>query len=336
MASNSQEDAAGWDVDEWDPSRGSFAQHAVAGSIAGMAEHSMMFPIDTIKTLMQTRPVGLAGGSSSAVVVVSQLWSVHGVARFWRGVQTMFTGCVPAHGAYFTIYETAKPALSRMLTTNSHRGNNALGSGQYGGALAAGGAVALGTVAHDVIMTPMDVCKQRLQLGLYHNRMFDCACAIMRQEGLRAFVLSYPTTLLMNMPYALVMGSVNESLRHAMHPDGAYTLSAYLLAGAGAGAAAAAFTNPLDVVKTRLQTQHLACMLPSAAAPPHESARACPSAPLVYRGLAHTVSAIWQQEGLRGFFRGIGPRMLIHAPSVAICWSTYETIKHTLERLQYF
>jgi len=26
--------------------------------------------------------------------------------------------------------------------------------------------------------------------------------------------------------------------------------------------------------------------------------------------------------------------MLIHAPSVAICWTTYEGIKHALERLQ--
>ena len=146
-------------------------QHAVAGSIAGMAEHSMMFPMDTIKTLMQTRPrvSNLARESvstmePSAMMVISQLWSVHGTARFWRGVQTMFTGCVPAHGAYFTIYETAKPVLGRLLGPHSHRGNTA--SGSHSSALAAGGAVALGTVAHDVIMTPMDVCKQRLQLGV--------------------------------------------------------------------------------------------------------------------------------------------------------------------------
>lgn len=38
--------------DEWeefDPSKGSFLQHTVAGSVAGVAEHVLMFPIDTYK-----------------------------------------------------------------------------------------------------------------------------------------------------------------------------------------------------------------------------------------------------------------------------------------------
>ena len=43
-----------FEVDEWDGT-GSFAQHAVSGSIAGLAEHSVMFPVDTIKTIMQVR-----------------------------------------------------------------------------------------------------------------------------------------------------------------------------------------------------------------------------------------------------------------------------------------
>jgi hypothetical protein len=38
-----------FDVDEWDPSRGTLAEHIVAGSSAGLAEHLVMFPVDTIK-----------------------------------------------------------------------------------------------------------------------------------------------------------------------------------------------------------------------------------------------------------------------------------------------
>ena len=38
------------------------------------------------------------------------------------------------------------------------------------------------------------------------------------QEGARAFWLSYPTTLLMNLPYALLMGSANERLRQVLPP----------------------------------------------------------------------------------------------------------------------
>ena len=90
-------------------------------------------------------------------------------------------------------------------------------------------------MAHDVIMTPMDVCKQRLQLGYHRNSVIDCACAIMRAEGPRAFMISYPVTLGMNVPYALVMGTSNELLRRRINPTGEHSLSTYLLAGAGAG-----------------------------------------------------------------------------------------------------
>lgn len=32
-------------------------------------------------------------------------------------------------------------------------------------------------------------------------------------------------------------------------------------------------------------------------------------------------------EGVGGFFRGALPRLLVHMPSVAISWTTYETVK---------
>lgn len=59
----------------------------------------------------------------------------------------------------------------------------------------------------------------------------------------------------MNIPYGCVMVAVNESLKRAIRPAGDYDTQTFLLAGSGAGAIAAVATNPLDVVKTRLQTQ---------------------------------------------------------------------------------
>lgn len=61
----------------------------------------------------------------------------------------------------------------------------------------------------------------------------------------------------MNIPYGCVMVAVNESLKRALRPAGDYDIQTFILAGSGAGAIAAAATNPLDVVKTRLQTQAL-------------------------------------------------------------------------------
>lgn len=71
----------------------------------------------------------------------------------------------------------------------------------------------------------------------------------------QAFYRSFSTTLFMNIPYGCVMVAANESLKSAMRPSGNYDTQTFLLAGSGAGAIAAVATNPLDVVKTRLQTQ---------------------------------------------------------------------------------
>lgn len=67
----------------------------------------------------------------------------------------------------------------------------------------------------------------------------------------------------MNIPYGCVMVAVNESLKRTMRPAGDYDTQTFLLAGSGAGAVAAAATNPLDVVKTRLQTQALRAPAPA-------------------------------------------------------------------------
>ncbi|CAN0076233.1 unnamed protein product, partial [Ectocarpus sp. 13 AM-2016] len=225
------------DWEDWDPSQGNFLHHMVAGSIAGITEHTVMYPVDTFKTYVQCMrecPEAVAGRR------VMELVRGQGMLRLWRGVGTMFTGCVPAHALYFSVLEYCKDRL----------GVNQPGH-QPAGAAVAGAAA---TVFHDAVMTPMDVVKQRLQLG-YHKGMLDCVLTIQRTEGTQAFYRSFPTTLFMNIPYGCVMVAANESLKRVMRPAGDYDTKTFLLAGSGAGAVAAVATTPLDVVKTRLQTQ---------------------------------------------------------------------------------
>jgi len=326
-----------------------------------------MFPVDTIKTLMQVRGTNAqllsADGSAAAYrggmsVVAGHLHSQGGMLRMWRGVQTMFSGCIPAHAAYFSTYEGVKARLSTPMpaglgsssSSSSSSVTDAGASSSVNDTMAAGVAVALGTMLHDAIMAPMDCIKQRLQLGHYGNSVVDCACDIIRKEGLSGLLRAYPTTLLMNMPYALIMGSTNEALRELLNPSGEHSVGTYVAAGAGSGMVAAAVTNPLDVVKTRLQTQHL-CLAPAPdVCPPTVSSRArsagpscpraaaaeCPRAPVAYTGMIQAARALLTEEGPRVFARGMKARVLIHAPSVAICWTTYESVKHMFGRLHLF
>lgn len=111
-------------------------------------------------------------------------------------------------------------------------------------------------MSHDSFLTPFDVVKQRMQLG-YYKSVPHCVRTILKTEGLRALYSSFPTTLMMNIPFGGVMVAVNESVKKVLIPDGEFDFWMTMVSGSIAGTVAAAATNPLDVVKTRLQTQNL-------------------------------------------------------------------------------
>lgn len=344
MTSNTHAIEIDEDWEEWDPSKGSFVVHMFAGSCAGLAEHIGMFPVDTIKVrechdhrptpnfiiLCQTH-LQVSQGRQPARAVVKQMYR-EGFGRLWRGAPAMAVACIPSHAAYFSVYEQAK----KKFRVNEP-GHHPLGAAAAG---------ALATVLHDGVITPMDVVKQRLQLG-YYSGVRDCIKSIIREEGFSALFRSYPTTVLMNIPYASVVVATNETLKEFLNPDGQHDMMTYLLSGAGAGALAAVATNPLDVIKTRLQTQTciradcdpgtvMACQTTPCNLQQHaqpelqRSTFRCTQSAAPYIGLRDTAMRILAEDGWSGFFRGAGARLLVHTPAMAISWGTYEAVKKAL------
>jgi len=184
-------------------------------------------------------------------------------------------------------------------------------------AAALSGAVA--TTAHDSILTPWDTIKQRMQLGS-HTSVKQCLQTVVAKEGPRALYISLPTTLLMNIPYAGVMVAANESLKEVLGDRGFQPgFGMFLISGAGAGGMAAAITTPLDVVKTRLQTQDV---LTGDLKSSNNIVR--------YKGAFDTVRRILAEEGAKAFFKGLKPRLALHMPAAAISWTTYEMMKTLL------
>ncbi|CBQ71692.1 related to YIA6-Pvruvate transporter of the mitochondrial inner membrane [Sporisorium reilianum SRZ2] len=102
------------------------------------------------------------------------------------------------------------------------------------------------------------------------------------------------------------------------------------IAGACAGLVSSVLTCPLDVVKTRLQAQEgrrrpippdpLSAPTPIPAA--GERAR--------YLGLSATLRKIWHDDGVRGFYRGLGPTIFGYLPTWAIYFTVYDSCKSTL------
>ena len=293
----------------------SFRHHAIAGSFAGVAEHVSVFPIDTIKTHVQSQRSATAPLTwSSDLVLARTLVTQHGVGSLWRGVGVAASACGPAHALMFTTYE-------HVLT---------LGGQESAGAdrAAVVGAVAGGvsTLAHDLVMVPADTIKQRMQLG-YYRSAFHCLSRMLATGG-GSLYRSLPTTLAMNVPYASLMMMANEGARKVVNPSGEYSLTTFLLCGGFSGAFAAALTTPLDVVKTRLQTQGLGVGVEAAA---EAAAHDAPSAFTVrYSGFVDAATALWRCDGFRGFFRGATPRVLMYGPACAISWVAYEGAKKAI------
>lgn len=284
----------------------------------------------------------------------------NGFGRLWRGVQTMAVGCAPAHALYFSSYEAIK-GLFLYNPSNNHNNNHNHPHhlSPFGSSVA--GATA--TFFHDLIMTPLDTVKQRLQLGHYQG-MWNGFSSIIQHEGYGGLYRSFPITLLTNLPYGMIMFSTNEFLKEVLNPDGKFDLQSCLIAGCGAGFTASAITTPLDRVKTRLQTQAMGAVMESASTSPVISTEGFTSTStstkagskatatstpcgtrttkcgkmiimqqskiVKYEGWRDAFYSIVREEGFVGLFRGVAPRVMMHSPAVAISWTTYEGAKKWL------
>lgn len=145
-----------------------------------------------------------------------------------------------------------------------------------------------------------------------YRSMLDCAKYVYRNEGLGAFYVSYPTTLSMTVPFTALQFLAYESISTSMNPTKKYDPATHCLAGAVAGGFAAALTTPMDVIKTMLQTRGAA---------QDAEVRAV-------NGFVAGCKLLYRREGVKGFFKGLKPRVLTTMPSTAICWSAYEASKY--------
>mmetsp|Transcript_81434 Transcript_81434/g.174336 ORF Transcript_81434/g.174336 Transcript_81434/m.174336 type:complete len:358 (-) Transcript_81434:63-1136(-) len=293
--------------EEWDTTIPLW-KHAFAGSCAGVMEHIGMYPLDTVKTHMQAlRPDGSRVTLSGVVRGIVQQ---SGGLGFMRGCSAIASGCIPAHMALFTSYECSK---KRLLSGSEHTPLRAALCG------------AAATACHDAILTPMDLVKQRMQLGCYRN-VGECLRLVLRLEGMRGLYRSMPTTMAMNIPFGSVLVATNESLKvsfgivHMKREDARASLPWHFLSAGLGGALASGATQPLDVIKTRLQTQD--CLV-------HSTTVGSLGSPK-YMGFLPAVTTIMREEGGPALFHGLLPRMLHAIPAAAMCWGTYETVKSIL------
>lgn len=199
-------------------------------------------------------------------------------------------------------------------------------------------------LAASVVYVPSEVLKTRLQLqGRYNNPFFksgynykstpDAFRTIIRQEGFAALFSGYKATLFRDLPFsALQFAFYEQEQKYAKQWSGGKDIGLALevLTATTAGGLAGVCTCPLDVVKTRIQTQqpsHPSPQPPAAStehtnAPARTQARYIstsspstsvprPGAPTIDTSSILTgLRMIYASEGILGWFRGVGPRLV--------------------------
>lgn len=175
------------------------------------------------------------------------------------------------------------------------------------------------------IIAPLDVVKIRLQLqtsafATKSNATVDPSITfyrgplatfrhIFKHEGITGFWKGNVPAELLYVCYSAAQFTAYRSttvfLRTGLPfkiPDAAESF----LAGASAGAAATMATYPLDLLRTRFAAQ---------------------GTQRVYKSLYGAIQSIWQDEGARGYFRGLGPALAQIVPYMGIFFVTYEGLR---------
>ncbi|XP_059586281.1 mitoferrin-2 isoform X2 [Alligator mississippiensis] len=291
------------------PQGATVSAHLLAGAVAGVMEHCVMYPVDCVKTRMQSLQPEPAARYRNVPEALWRIVRTEGLWRPMRGMNVMATGAGPAHALYFACYEKLKKTLTDAIQAggNSHVANGAAGC--------------VATLLHDAAMNPAEVVKQRMQMyNSPFQRVTDCVRTIWRNEGAGAFYRSYTTQLTMNIPFQAIHFMTYEILQEQLNPRRQYNPGSHVISGACAGAVAATATTPLDVCKTLLNTQ--------------EPLALNSNIKRHITGMANAFRTVYQVGGVTAYFRGVQARVIYQMPSTAIAWSVYEFFKYILTKRQ--
>lgn len=300
----------------------------VWGGLAGAFGEGMMYPVDTLKTRVQSQAI-ITGckGQKNVLQMVRSIWAVDGLNGFYRGVTPGVVGSLATAATYFGVIESTKKWIEEV---------NPNLSGHWSHFIAG----AIGDTLGSIVYVPCEVIKQRMQVqGTgkswssvvlkgdiaqktgsqmygYYTGMLQAGHSIWMQEGLKGLFAGYWPTIVRDVPFAGLMVTFYEALKdmtkygkQTFLPDSdMQTNNSFegLVLGGLSGGFSAYLTTPLDVIKTRLQVQ---------------------GSTIRYDGWLDAFRSIWRTEGLNGMFKGSVPRILWYVPASALTFMAVELLR---------
>ncbi|KTW28473.1 hypothetical protein T552_01733 [Pneumocystis carinii B80] len=143
-------------------------------------------------------------------------------------------------------YGKIKKLISKLLDSIYHF--------SLGAVAGASGAILVYPI--DLVKTRMQNARTKMGEQILYKNSFDCAKKVLKKEGILGLYSGMGPQLIGVIPEKATKLTVNNLVRNILKDDnGKIKLYWEILAGASAGASQVIFTNPLEIVKIRLQTQ---------------------------------------------------------------------------------
>ncbi|KAK3846837.1 MAG: mitochondrial carrier domain-containing protein [Linnemannia gamsii] len=356
----------------------------IAGYISGVAGLIIGSPLDVLKVRLQsqgdsgvstTRTQGAKNASLSAMV------QNEGIRSLFKGISSPIVGLAGLNSILFASYSASMRFFEGMASPQPSLYSAAGEALQPLSHVFAAGFVA--GVACFLVSTPTELVKCRAQVIASRLDPTSSAAAqkailsesgswhvtkdVIRRFGLRGLYQGGWVTILRDAPgygvYFLGYEGLKRVLEVPAGETGGINTWKLLFAGGVAGTLSWASIYPLDVIKTRLQTQpHLMSTealrtLPTSAAAriptpstsllskSHNEARGLvhqtsrqghsktlSSAP--YKGMVDCAIRSYRSEGMGVFMKGAAPALLRAFPVNAVTFFVYELVMAELQKLE--
>ncbi|XP_077604309.1 solute carrier family 25 member 32 isoform X1 [Crocuta crocuta] len=284
-------------------------ENLVAGVSGGVLSNLALHPLDLVKIRFAVSDgLELRPKYKGIVHCLTTIWKLDGLRGLYQGVTPNVWGAGLSWGLYFFFYNAIKSYKTEGRTER-------LEATEYLVSAAEAGAMTL------CITNPLWVTKTRLMLQYngvvnasqrQYKGMFDTLLKIYKYEGVRGLYKGFIPGLfgtshgaLQFMAYELLKLKYNQHINRL--PEAQLSTAEYISVAALSKIFAVAATYPYQVVRARLQDQHM-----------------------FYEGVLDVITKTWRKEGISGFYKGIAPNLIRVTPACCITFVVYENVSHFL------